>query len=79
MLYLHEFAYQVPDILHHALTQLNADAFYESISDDEEGTAVGHGFILFGVGRQIACCVIGSSLHWFCVVDCSRRIPLYAL
>ena len=42
MLYLHEFAHQVPDVLKHVLTQLNADAFHESISDDDEaGTAIG--------------------------------------
>ena len=42
MLYLHEFAHQVPDVLKHVLTQLNANAFHESILDDDEaGTTIG--------------------------------------
>ena len=41
MLYLHEFAHLVPDVLNQCITQLNDDVFHESISSDEEGSPVG--------------------------------------
>ena len=42
MLYLHEFAHSTPEVLNKCISQLNADAFYESISsDEEEGSPVG--------------------------------------